>query len=121
MKEAIVEQANYTYSSNGVMLSDEKIEIFNNLYKDNSFVSDGDNVVFVYSYAELSGGTRTGAYYCEVDMTALEDIIISPDSSFYPRKMGIVLRERLLCGTGNGRLTNSFIIWVFYGRLEWIF
>ena len=79
VKEAIVEQANYTYSSNGVMLSDEKIEIFNNLYKDNSFVSDGDNVVFVYSYAELSGGTRTGAYYCEVDMTALEDIIISPD------------------------------------------
>lgn len=78
VKQAIIDQANLTYSPNAVMLDDAKIELFNSCYDSDNFITDGINIIFLYSNSTLSQGSRSGTYRCEIDMSSIDKYVQVP-------------------------------------------
>ena len=78
MLEGIYKAADKTYSPNAVPISDEKKALINESFNETEFLVTDESYVFIFSFDYLSGGSRTGDYFCEVPMNYLGDYFIAP-------------------------------------------
>ena len=93
LKQAVLEEADQTYSvRGGIPLSDEQREVMNSLYDEQNFCFTGENITIPYSFKVLSKGSRHGIYYCAIDYAIVEDLITGPDE-YYDNIKNIVIAD----------------------------
>lgn len=73
--QAIHTTANKTYSPNGIALEGPQLALLDSLYLEKDFCLSDTFITFIYNFKELSGGSRSGCYYCEVPLESLSSYI----------------------------------------------
>ncbi len=84
LMKIIGQQADRSYSPNGVALGKEQQEKLDKLYSPDNFCCDDTGIAFLYSYRILSSGSREGTYFCKINWSLLRNTLISP-REYYER------------------------------------
>lgn len=76
--EEIHRQANISYSPNGADLDEDQMKTLDECYNPENFCCDNSAIYFLFPYKTLSGGSRSGTYFCKVYWNLVFDSLKSP-------------------------------------------